>query len=206
MQEHYRSFFRERLFALARRPGRRPGRFRRPPGAARERPGLAETPPAADPRLLRRRQQEVLLAALLNHSFLLHEVAEELAEVQLGDPRLDKLCHEILRLHALNPDLDGPMLKLHLTENGYARVVQGVLSPQVLKHAAFARPEADAETVRMGWIDTRDRLQQRHVTQQVAEAARSFVEDVSDETWGRLQQTVLETNKEDDGATGGGIR
>jgi len=44
------------------------------------------------------------------------------------------------------------------------------------------------------------------VTQQLADAARHFVEDVSDETWGRLQQTVLETNKEDDGATGGGVR
>jgi DNA primase len=206
VQEHYRSFFRERLFALSRRPGGRAGRARRQPGGERGRWGLAETAPAADPRLLRRRQQEVLLAALLNHAFLLHEVAEDLAEVQLADPRLDKLCHEILRLHALNPDLDGATLKLHLTENGFARVVQGVLSPQVLNHAAFARPEADAETVRMGWIDARDRLQRRHVTQQVAEAARNFVDDVSDETWGRLQQTVLETNKEDDGATGGGIR
>jgi hypothetical protein len=84
--------------------------------------------------------------------------------------------------------------------------VQGVLSQQVLKHAAFARPEADAETVRMGWIDTRDRLQHRHLRQQVAEAAEDFVRDVSDETWGRLQQTVLETKKDDDGATGGGIR
>ncbi len=209
VQDHYRSFFRERLFALKRRPGGRLGRFRAKSGGQRERPGLAEAAPAADPRLLRRHRQEVLLAALLNHSFLLHEVAEELAELQLGDPRLDKLCHEILRLHALNPDLDAATLKLHLTESGYARVVQGVLSPQVLQHAAFARPEADAETVRMGWLDTRDRLQEPDVARQMAEAARDFVEDASDENWGRLQrlkQTALETNKEDDGATGGGIR
>ena len=101
-------------------------------------------------------------------------------------------------------DLDAAWRKLHLTQIGYGGVVQGV--PQVLKHAAFARPEADAETVRMGWIDTRDRLQHRHLRQQVAEAAEDFVRDVSDETWGRLQQTVLETKKDDDGATGGGIR
>jgi DNA primase len=206
VQEHYRNFCRERLFALSGRRAAPVGRFRRRRGGAPLRPALPEPAPAADPALLRRRQQEVLLAALLNHPFLVHEVAEEVAALHLSDPRLDKLCHEILRLHALNPELDAATLKLHLTRGGYAGAVQGVLSPQVLSHAAFARPEADAETVRMGWIDTRDRLQQRHLKQQVAEAAQDFVRDVSDETWGRLQQSVLETKKDDDGATGGGLR
>src|SRR6185437_14429646 len=152
VQEHYRSFCRERLFALG---GRRSGTaLRRPrrggaPSRRFERPGPPEPAPAADPTLLRHRQQEVLLAALINHTFLVHEVAEELATLELSDPRLDKLCHEILRLHALNPDLDAETLKLHLTRNGYAGVVQGVLSPQVLQHAAFMRHEADTETVRM---------------------------------------------------------
>ena len=143
---------------------------------------------------------------LVNHPFLLNEVAEELAHLRLSAPDLDKLCHEILRLHALNPDLDAATLKLHLTGNGYARVVQGVLSSQVLQHAAFARPEAERDAVRRGWIDTRDQFQQRHLKAQMAEAERDFVEDASDETWVRLQQTVLETKKEDDGATGGGLR
>jgi DNA primase len=209
VQEHYRSFLRERLFATFSQRRAAKQAWRRgaqPPPWRRDRLGLPEPAPAADPRLLRRRQQEVLLALVLQHPFLLHEVAEEFAELLLGDPLLDKLRHEILRLHALNPDLDAATLKLHLTGNGYAGVVQGVLSPQVLKHAAFARPEADAEMVRMGWNDTRDQLQQAHLRQQVADAARDFVENANDDTWGRLQQTVLETKKEDDGATGGGLR
>jgi hypothetical protein len=121
---------------------------------------------------------------------------------------LDKLRHEILRLHHLNADLDAASLKLHLTESGYARVVEGVLSPRVLEHAAFARPEADAETVRMGWIDAKDRLQQRpQLRREMADAARDFAADSSEENWTRLQQTVLEAKKEDDdGATGGGLR
>jgi DNA primase len=206
VQEQYRNFCRERLFALGGRRGTAPGGGRRRRAGGSWRPALPEPAPSADPALLRRRQQEVLLAALLNHPFLVHEVAEELAALHLADPRLDKLCHEILRLHALNPDLDAATLKLHLTQSEHAGAVQGVLSSQVLNHAAFARPDADAETVRMGWIDTRDRLQQRHLKQQVAEAAQNFVRDVSDETWGRLQQSVLETKKDDDGATGGGLR
>jgi DNA primase len=223
VQEHYRSFVRERLFQMSRgrRAGAGSGGYRqrsakhrgywgRPPSPN---PGIAlKTAPAFDgaprgePRVAQHRRQDVLLALLLNHPFLLQDKAEDLDRLHLPDPHLDKLFHEILRLHTLYPDLDAATLKLHLTESGFARVVQGVLSPQVLTHAAFARPEADAEMVRRGWTHTIDQLQQPHLRQQMAEAAQDFVRDVSDETWGRLQQTVLETKKDDDGATGGGVR
>jgi DNA primase len=204
VQEHYRRFFRERLFAL-RRPVPGPSSWRLRRGERPQPRGVVEPTPA-DPAWLRRRQQEVLLAVLLNHPFLLHEATEDLAGLHLAAPDLDKLRHEILRLHAFNSDLDAATLKLQLTESGYGGVVEGVLSLQVLTHAAFARPEADADTVRAGWSHTRDQLQHRHLRQQVADAARDFIEDVSEETWGRLQQTVLESKKEDDGATGGGVR
>ncbi len=214
VQGHYRSFFRERLFTLLRPrkvKAKARGRWAAGPPVSPN-PGIAlKTAPPFDgrprePAYLNGRKQEVLLAILLNHPFLLDEVAEDVAALHLPDPRLDKLCHEILRLHALKPDLDATALRLHLSGSDYAGIVQGILSPQVMKHAAFARPEADAEMARRGWTHTRDQLQQRHLTQQVAQAERDFVEDVSDETWGRLQQTVLETKKEDDGATGGGVR
>jgi len=132
-------------------------------------------------------------------------VAEELAEIQLGPPDLDKLRHEILRLHALNPDLDATTLRLHLSENGYDRVVKGVLSSQVLAHAAFARVGADAEAVRLGWADTRDQLRQPHLRTQIAEAERELAEETTEEKWVRLHP-LLEQKIEDDGATGGGSR
>jgi len=216
VQGYYRGFFRERLFAMLRprkyaakaKGGWAKGPLLSPnPGIALKADPPFDGKPRSEPTLVRGRRQGVILAALLNHPFLLAEVEDEVEPLQLEAPHLDRLYHEILRLHALKPDLDAATLKLHLTGNEYAGIVQGVLSPQVLKHAAFARPEADAETVRKGWTHTRDQLQrERHLTQQVAQAERDFVRDPSDETWGRLQQTVLEQKKEDDGATGGGIR
>ena len=88
-----------------RRPGRRPGRCRRPARRRARAAGLAETPRRGRPRPSRRRQQEVLLAALLNHPSCCTRSPRSWPKLQLRDPRLDKLCHEILRLHALNPDL-----------------------------------------------------------------------------------------------------
>jgi hypothetical protein len=74
-----------------------------------------------------------------------------------------------------------------------------------LTHAAFARVDADAEAVRMGWIHIRDQFQQPQLKMQIVEAERDLAEDMTDETWTRVQP-LLEQKSEDDGATGGGIR
>jgi len=210
VQDHYRSFFRARLFdALRNKTGPRRWRPGQPVGpnvgVKLKTPAALEATPRNEPTPLRRRRPEILLALLLNHPFLLGDVAEELAEIQLGPPDLDKLRHEILRLHALNPDLDATTLRLHLSENGYDRVVKGVLSSQVLAHAAFARVGADAEAVRLGWADTRDQLRQPHLRTQIAEAERELAEETTEEKWVRLHP-LLEQKIEDDGATGGGSR
>jgi DNA primase len=210
VQDHYRSFFRARLFdALRNKTGPRRWRPGQPVGpnvgVKLKTPAALEATPRSEPTPLRRRRPEILLALLLNHPFLLGDVAEELAEIQLGPPDLDKLRHEILRLHALNPDLDATTLRLHLSENGYDRVVKGVLSSQVLAHAAFARVGADAEAVRLGWADTRDQLRQPHLRTQIAEAERELAEETTEEKWVRLHP-LLEQKIEDDGATGGGSR
>ena len=208
VQEHYRSFFRNRLYETFRQARPRAGRKGMSQkvgpniGVRLNTTAAFEGRPRSEPTSLRRRRQEILLAALINHPFLLHEVAEDLAALQLTAADLDKLCHEILRLHALNPDLDDTALKRHLTENGFGRVVQGVLSPQVLTHAAFARAGADADAVRMGWANTRNQLQQPHLQTQIAEAERDLAEDTTDEKWTRHHQ-LLEQKIDDDGAAGG---
>jgi DNA primase len=208
VQEHYRRFFRNRLFDAFRRPKPRPGRRGADQkigpniGIRLNTAATFEGRPRGELTSLRRRPQEVLLALLINHPFLLHEVAEDLAALHLAAADLDKLCHEILRLHVLNPDLDDTALKLHLTENGFGRVVQGVLSPQVLTHAAFARAGADADAVRMGWANTRDQLLHAHLNTQIAEAERNLAEDTTNETWTRLHP-LLEQKMDDDGAAGG---
>jgi DNA primase len=208
VQEHYRNFFRNRLFEAFRQAKGRPGRKGMGQkigpniGVRLNTVAAFEGRPRGELTSLRRRGQEILLAALINHPFLLHEVAEDLAALHLSAAGLDKLCHEILRLHALNPDLDDTALKLHLTENGFGRVVQGVLSPQVLTHAAFARAGADADAVRRGWANTRDQLQQAHLHTQIAEAERDLAEDTTNEKWTRLHP-LLEQKMDDDGAAGG---
>lgn len=208
IQEHYRQFFRERVFAAFR--GRRGPAGSGPKGRrfalpAGPRAGLMEAgPPPPKPLPSRRRQQEIMLAVLVNHPFLLNDLAEEIAALEFWSPDLDKLRGELLRVHALTPDLDAVSLKHNLSESGFAATLDCVLSRQVFEHAAFARAEADAEAVRVGWRHTRSQFQQLLATE-IKEAERDLAENMNEETWGRLQP-LLEQKNQDDGATDGEIR
>jgi DNA primase len=125
---------------------------------------------------------------LMNHPFLLNEHVEDIANARFRDRELDSLLHEILRIHALMPDLDGGTLKFHLTENGFGAAVNRVLSPQVLKHVAPARPQADPEIVREAWSELARQIELRDEARDMAAAERDLATDLSVETWTRHRQ------------------
>jgi DNA primase len=201
VQEHYRTFFRERLaqmFNARRGPvgGRftpqRMGNTRFQTNRAKLR-GFAplapwrEATPQGDPQLLARRREEVTLALVLNHPFLLNQVEEELAQLEFLSPDLDKLRIAILKVHAPQPDLDANTLTRHLREDGFATTVDGVLSAQVLSHAAFARIGVDVETARLGWADTKGWFEKRRIGVEIRDAERDLANDMTVENWTRLQ-------------------
>lgn len=140
VQEHYRNFFREKLAGQF-------GARRGPMG------GRTKFAPAADPGLLARRREEVLLALILNHPFLLNEMFEDLAALEWRATDLDRLSRAIQKALSSQPDLEAAALRAHLSASGFAGIVERVLSPEVLDHAGFARPDADAESARNGWRD-----------------------------------------------------
>jgi DNA primase len=223
VQEHYRNFFRERLsemFGARRGPvggrstaprfganrgayqsgsnqngwgGRNRGRRFAPP------PPWREVAPEGDPQLLARRREEVILALVLNHPSLLNEVEEEFAQLEFLSPDLDKLRNAILKTHAPQPDLDAETLTRQLKDDGFVKTVDGVLSAQVLNHAAFARAGADAEAVRLGWTDTKSQFERRRLGLQIRDAARDLAGDMSVENWTRMQP-LLEDKDEGDNA------
>jgi len=183
--DKYRQFFRERLFATFSplRGGPRQGRAERTRG---NRPGKPVPPPVRpehpDPRkLAQRRQEEILVATFLIKPALLHELAEDFAALELTAPDLDKLRRAILNSFASRPDLDAAALRLHLSQDGFSRAVDGLLSPQVYVHAGFVRPNVDIEEARDGWLHLRDLLCQCHqLAREIALAERGLAEDMTE--------------------------
>src|SRR5205807_6133033 len=105
VRAEYHRFMRDRLFEMGRpkRPGSR--------AAARPRSIFVRDGPEPPPRSGRRVQRENLFRIILNFSWLIHEVAEEFAALDVPEPELDRLRREILQAATSRPGLDARALQ-----------------------------------------------------------------------------------------------
>jgi DNA primase len=180
VQEHYRRFFKDRLYQAFRnaRPDGQKARRGAPKKPLLQR---EKAPPPPSPR----RNAEIRLAILVNYPFLLNEHVEDIANTRFSDRELDRFLHEILRLHALKPDLDAVTLRFHLTENGFGTVLDRILSPQVLTHSALVRSQADPEMVREAWAELARQIEQVGEANDMAAAEGDLAADMTVENWAR---------------------
>ena len=191
VQNEYRRFLRDRLFALG-RPTPSRGVWARssaglPTRAARL--AVAGIPAAGEaapplPRSPARLRREILMRMLLQHPFLVNEATEEIAAIDLPEPELDRLRREILQVEVLQPGLDASGLRQHLERCGFGSTVDGLLSPS-LDHAGFLSGEEDDDAVRQGWLHVL-RMIREEVRSERASAAEALARDPSDATWERF--------------------
>jgi DNA primase len=165
VQGHYRTMFKDRLWAAfrgregtgrnyrresAQGPGRGSGRGSGQGGGwnggAAGNPGahvLARTAPLR----ANRRRQQAILATMINQPVLRDEIDEVLTDFEF-DPDLDNLRQQLQNLFSNEWGLDVASIKAHLEIGDNARVLDGVLSNQVYQLAPFARPDALVDDAR----------------------------------------------------------
>ncbi|MCF8501816.1 MAG: DNA primase [Rhodospirillum sp.] len=114
-------------------------------------------PRPTNPRILRER---LLLATVLTHPEIFDHIEERLGSMDVADPTLDLVRQEIVIILASEKSLDIDGLRDQLSARGLAGAVTGLLRPDLLIHAKFARPGADPGLVKAGWDHTYD-LHQR---------------------------------------------
>lgn len=149
VRRHYGDDFRARLDTAFRAPRRLAGSARRDGKPAFFRHSGPRVNLAGLPVGVARRQQEMLIAALVNHTGLLARFEDALMHVVL-DRDLEDFLHEIIRLSAITPDLDTAGLKRHLSDTSVSELLNRVLGRGVLLHAGFARPDASEEDAEAG--------------------------------------------------------
>ena len=135
------------------------------------------------------RQEQVLLAALINHPELLHEAAETLAGLRLENRALAALLADLLDCAASAESLDRETLRSHLTERGSSEIVAGLLVRRVYHLGPFASPDATLAEVRDAWGPFLARLGARRAQGEATEAARRLAEDPSEDNLTRLRAT-----------------
>ena len=96
-------------------------------------------------------REALLIAALLNHPWLLGEQAEEISGIDFTTAALAKLRSTLLSLDADNISLDRQTLRSHLLELEVAKTLGAVERAITHKCDRFANPDADRAEVDAGW-------------------------------------------------------
>jgi DNA primase len=144
---------------------------------------VTRTPPG----LLPRRNEQALLAAAINHPGVLQDHLEDLVRIELSSEDLERLRRALVDLLAEQQDLDSDAIKRHLRSQGYANLLDSLLSRNVYDLSTFARPSATPEWVREGWRHGLELIRERQARSEAAEAARQLAESMDEADLNRLE-------------------
>ena len=164
------------------------------PGSVREHIARQPAPPL--PRPPARLHREIFLGLLMCHPALIEEWFEQIAELDLPEPELDRLRCEILEVGHSHMGLDAEQFRQHLAHCGHADTVS-VLTTTIAAHAGFAAGGGDdPEVIRLGLEETLRLLRAHGPGDTAATAADPTDED--------LQRVVaLKEREAQDGPIGG---
>ena len=203
LQAAYREDFARRFeAAFGFDPWAPPGRRRRrpAPGAGRA-PGPGRgmrTPGPAAPKLplpgslkdlsaLKARQAQQLLATLVNHPSILADVGEEVAEVRLSARDLEEFRVALLDFAAAQPELDSEAVKCHLSNQGFAAVLDRLLHRNVYRLAHFAGPDSSLGEARAAVAHILGLYRDREARREGLKAQRELAEEPDAEALARFQ-------------------
>jgi DNA primase len=151
--------------------------------------GLRRSPGA-----LRHRREQALLAAAINHPEILAEYAEDLAGLKLLGAELGRLSRALVDAVSEAPDLETADLKCHLSEQGFSRLLEGLLSRQVYDLEPWVRPDTPVVEVRPKWVHFLALQRERQAELEAMQAMRLLAEETSEErlAWLRARQRSVE--------------
>ena len=193
VQAEYRRFLRDRLFDLG-RPVRPSARHTPRPRLSFVRDG-PEPPPRSGGRI----QRENLLRMVLHFPYLIDQVAEELAALEIPESDLDSLRRQILELDAAGSGLDAHAIQQHLVKNGLAATVERLLLRSV--DTTFLVRCSDPISARKEWVRV-TRMLTGGDRCALAEATDDLISDICPESWERFlaarERAVHEESRGDD--------
>ena len=120
---------------------------------------------------------------VLHFPYLIDQVAEELAALEIPESDLGSLRRQILELDAAESGLDAHALQQHLVKNGLAATVERLLSPSV--DTTFLVRCSDPISARKEWVRVTGMLTGGDRCA-LAEATDDLISDICPESWERF--------------------
>lgn len=119
-----------------------------------------------------RREQQAILAALINHPALRDAFDERLVDIAF-DPDLENIRQQLQNLFAETIHLDIADIRAHFSDHGDKALLDAVLDKQVLILAPFAGPKTNLEDAQRAMEHLIGRRTQERLRQEVVELGRS---------------------------------
>jgi len=139
--------------------------------------------PEPPPRPAEQVRRQNLFRILLKFPGLILVVADEFARLEIPEPELDGLRREILEADTLPAGLDAQAIRQHLVKNGFAKTVDGLLSPSV--DTKFLDRCSDPSSAHTEWGRIA-RMLMGGDRCALDEATNDLISDVSPENWNRF--------------------
>ena len=135
-------------------------------------------------------RERMLIAALLNHPDLIHEVFEDVGELHLSSPELDNIRAAIIEKATSGVPLDLEGLRNNLqyggTANAASRLIAELTGPGIAKLEPFARSDATLARVKKDWTSVFRRHRLEDLRQDLRQAEDNFGRDMTDATQARF--------------------
>ncbi|HEU0117149.1 MAG TPA: DNA primase [Alphaproteobacteria bacterium] len=157
-----------------------------------------------------RLREQALLALIINHPELFHDVGEELAQISFMATDCESLRQnviDILSMHDGEP-LDGETLYRHLSDGEHAHSLHDILCEATYLRVRFARPGHTLDDARRGWRSIWNSHLQERIHADLQSAKLIYKDNPSDENYNRLMalraqnEQLMRTDGEDLSETG----
>jgi DNA primase len=146
------------------------------------------------------RQEQILLATLVNHPELIIDFIEDIGSVTFERPAYEALRQHLIDL-SYEKILDKSTLKAHLISEGFNEILMIILNASTYLHAAFAQEGATLEKARQGWLEVWQRYQhEKMLAVDTKVAAGEFAANLEPQQWQRykeLKQAMLNLRKKE---------
>ncbi|MBL4589807.1 MAG: DNA primase [Alphaproteobacteria bacterium] len=137
------------------------------------------------------RNVSIMLATLINHPYILLDVAENLEGLSGLSDEAHQISDSIYGWYSEKQEngenlLDSEELKHHLSEVGLEEAVNDLLNPRVYAHASFARSDASEEKARQGLSEMIGRIGNAQLEDDLKMAQRELLLNFSPEAEARV--------------------
>jgi DNA primase len=136
---------------------------------------------------LQHRQEQALIATLVNHPATLLENAEELADIGLVYRDTDLLRRRLLDLAVERQEIDTVEIRSHLRQVPDGTQLDPALSREVYRLWPFADPGASVQDARQGLRHLLDLYRDRSAKDEAVEEGRRLAESMDQESLARLE-------------------